>query len=119
MPGATSGEISLIEQQINRFPELGDVLVQEGDPLGLLSQIFQDSAFMLVDEKTLKFSCNCTGERVRRAMALLGVDGLLDILKEEGEAVVRCDFCAKEYRIAKKEIQELIRKSRPRGAGTR
>jgi molecular chaperone Hsp33 len=112
LPGANPGEIKVIEQHINEIQSLAERLAEDADPLHLLSQIFQSTAFMLIEEKPLKFECNCSWERVQRALTLVGAAELKSMLTEDNAAVVRCDFCAKEYRVDADMLEELIDKAR-------
>lgn len=108
MPGADDSELKAIELHINEIQSLAENLDHNSDPVALLSQIFQDTAFMLVEEKPLQFRCNCSWERVNRALVLVGPQELQSMLTEDGAAVIRCDFCTTEYRVEKDALQKLI-----------
>ncbi len=108
MPGATPAELKAIEKHINEIQSLATRLKNDADPVALLSQIFQDSTFHLVEERGLEFSCNCSWERVNRALMLVGVAELRAMLAEDHEASVHCDFCTKEYRVDAAGLEKLI-----------
>lgn len=108
MPCATPEELRSVEQHIQEIESLATRVAQNSDPLDLLSQIFQDTAFILVEEKPLVFKCNCSWERVNRALALIGVKELQSLLLQEQAASVRCDFCSKEYCVDAAGLQKLI-----------
>lgn len=108
MPCATTEELRSIEQHIQEIESLATRVAKDVDPLILLSQIFQDTAFILVEDKPLAFHCNCSWERVHRALALIGVQELRSLLHQEQSASVRCDFCSKEYLVDAAGLQKLI-----------
>ena len=109
MPGATAEEVRTVETHINEIQSLAEQLGESGgDPLALLGQIFQSTAFVLLEEKELGFFCNCSMERAHRALSLIGPSELQAILREEDHASVHCDFCAKEYRVGREELEKLI-----------
>jgi molecular chaperone Hsp33 len=108
LPGASQAEVKLIEQHIHELGSLAKSLAEDGDPLHLLSQIFQSTAFILIEEKEVQFKCNCSRERVQRAVALVGVEELQAMLDEDRAAVVHCDFCAAEYKLDENTLKELI-----------
>ena len=56
----------------------------------------------------MKLNCNCSWERVSRALALVGVEELQAMMIEDQGASVRCDFCAKEYKLGIAELKALI-----------
>lgn len=78
----------------------------------LLTTIFQDMAFMLLERKNLRAECQCSETRMRRALTLVGVAELQAMIDEVGEAVVKCDFCEKEYRADAEALQAMIRDSK-------
>jgi molecular chaperone Hsp33 len=108
LPGAAPEEVKAIERHIGEIESLAESVAGHEDPTYLLSQIFQSTAFILVEEKPLEFRCNCSWERVNRALALVGAAELNAMLTEDKAAEVRCDFCTKEYRIDANGLRELI-----------
>ncbi len=108
MPGASSEEIQTVEQHIQEIESLSKLLETHKNPTHLLSQIFQSTPFMIVDEKPVAFSCNCSWERVQRALTLVGVEELQSMLLEDHSAMVRCDFCSNEYHVDAKFLEKLI-----------
>jgi molecular chaperone Hsp33 len=109
MPGATSDEIAKIEQHISELSSLAQEFTQNKSPLHLLSSVFQSTAFAIVEERQLKFNCTCSLQRVERALALVGVAELQEMLAKDNKATVRCDFCTKEYTLNAEDINRLIK----------
>lgn len=108
LPGASPAEVNSIEQRIQEFETLAQDIGENGDPLLLLSRIFQSSAFIVVEERALEFKCNCSWERVERALTLVGVKELKAMLKEDNRAEVKCDFCTKAYEVDASALERLI-----------
>lgn len=108
MPGATDEELQDIEAQVNSMTNLAKEISSKHDPIHLLSQIFQDRAFLLLEKKELRAECSCTWERVRKALVLIGASELQAMLEETGDAVVKCDFCTKEYRADAGMLRQMI-----------
>lgn len=108
LPGASDKELKTIESHINEMHSLAQRLSENSDPMSLLGQIFQSTAFLLLEEKPLKFQCSCSSERVERALTLVGTDELQDMLSKDDGASVRCDFCTKEYKLDREKLQTLI-----------
>lgn len=108
MPGASEEELKSIEGHIHGLGSLDDQLTGDFDPVKLLSQIFESTAFMIVEDRPLSLSCNCSWDRVKRALVLVGPSELQAMLDEDGEAIVRCDFCTKEYRVTRGQLQLMI-----------
>jgi molecular chaperone Hsp33 len=113
LPGASKEEVQTIERHINDIHSLEEALSQDQDPLHLLSRIFQSTSFMIVEEKPVEFRCNCSWERVERALTLVGAKELRSMLAENGEAIVHCDFCCKEYKVDTAHLERLIAATQP------
>jgi len=109
LPGATDAEIRAIETHIHEIESLAKTLTVDSDPIHLLSQIFQSTAFLLLEEKPLRFECHCSRGRVERALALVGVSELEDMLEKDAGASVRCEFCAKDYKVDANQLKKLIK----------
>jgi molecular chaperone Hsp33 len=108
LPGASASEVKMVERHINEIQSLMSSLAQNPAPMHLLTQIFQSTAFIVVEEKPLEFKCNCSWERVQRALILVGSTELKSMLEEDHEALVRCDFCTTEYRVDEPGLERLI-----------
>ena len=95
LPGASAAEVKLIEDHIHEMHSLAEQLANNSDPRYILSTIFQDTAFVVLEERPLEFKCSCSWERVRKALLLVGTAELSNMLNEDQSASVRCDFCTK------------------------
>jgi len=109
LPGATEKVVQTIEQHIFEIAALDKVLAQDGDPLHLLAQIFQNNSFSVIEEMPLSFQCNCSWERVERALRLVGEAEIKAMQVQVPLAVVHCDFCAKDYHLDGEILAKLLR----------
>ena len=107
LPGADSETLRTIERHVNEIQLLDD-LNEKSSPVHVLSQIFQSTAFMIIEEKPLKFECNCSLEKVQRALLLLGADELRSIHREEKSTTLHCDFCTTDYQVGTAALEKLI-----------
>ena len=108
MPGATLEEIKMVEQNIHDLSSLAKRLTQDSNPTSLLGSLFGDMTFSILEEKPVHFSCNCSKERVTRAIKLLGVSEIKNMIEEDNGAKVNCDFCAAHYNFTENELENLM-----------
>jgi len=108
MPGASAEELKEIENRVYHLTTMADEIASDRDPVHLLSQIFQSNPFMVLEKRELSWDCNCSIDRVKRALLLTGEDELKAMADENNETVIHCDFCQKKYEISSKMIQQML-----------
>ncbi|MDI9331948.1 MAG: Hsp33 family molecular chaperone HslO [Alphaproteobacteria bacterium] len=62
----------------------------------------------LVGDEAPRFACNCSTERVRRMIHSLGIDEARDIVREQGQIEVSCDFCGLAYRFDAIDTEQIF-----------
>ncbi|MES1205343.1 MAG: Hsp33 family molecular chaperone HslO [Pseudomonadota bacterium] len=60
----------------------------------------------------VRFFCPCSRERAAATLALLGERDLTEMIQEEGEAQVTCEFCRNRYDFSDETLEEIRRGSR-------
>ncbi len=111
MPGASPTDVRIIDEHIAQTHDLAMEFEGATDPLQFLSRIFRDMSFLLVEERPLRSYCNCSWERVERALSLVGVQELRAMLAEDRGGSIQCDFCSKTYHLDALALERLIEKS--------
>jgi molecular chaperone Hsp33 len=66
--------------------------------------------FDLLADVEIAYRCGCSQERARSAVAVLGADGISDVLRNEREAVITCEFCRQRYVVPEPELREILRR---------
>jgi molecular chaperone Hsp33 len=110
LPGASDKEVAAIERHIHDLQSLAAEIATEGGPMHILSRIFESTTFFVIEEKPIEMRCQCSWERVERALSLVGAVELQAMLDEDRDANVRCDFCSKEYKVGPATLEKLILK---------
>ena len=62
-----------------------------------------------IAEEPVSFGCPCTRDRVLGALLLLGTTEIEEMIQQDGQAEVRCEFCAEQYLVGRDELTMLIR----------
>lgn len=70
----------------------------------------------ILDRRQVRFFCPCTRERAAATLALLGEAELLDMIRDDGNAHVICEFCRNDYRFTDADLEEIRRSLRPQPA---
>ncbi len=56
------------------------------------------------------YVCNCTRERAVNAVSALGPAGIRQVIAEDGQVVIDCEFCHKRYVIGEVELADIARR---------
>ncbi|MEK4508073.1 Hsp33 family molecular chaperone HslO [Paenibacillus anaericanus] len=106
LPGLSDSEINAIEHAVGQMPPVTSLLDQGLDLEEMLSWLLPD--IKVLEEMDIKFTCNCSRERVERTLISLGKDELVDLNEAGEETEVVCDFCNEAYTFSVEEVQTLI-----------
>jgi molecular chaperone Hsp33 len=63
--------------------------------------------FELLADLEVAYRCGCSHERARVAVSALGRDGIADVLANERQASITCEFCRHTYVIEAPELAEI------------
>ncbi|MCP1339207.1 Hsp33 family molecular chaperone HslO [Idiomarina sp. M1R2S28] len=66
----------------------------------LLHRLYHEEKVHLYPSQSVSFVCGCSRERTLEALASVSPEEIQEILAEEGEIMMRCDYCLTEYRFA-------------------
>lgn len=108
MPDATEEVISALEQRLNTIPYVTDLLDMGKTPEDILEMILGDMDLKIMDKVPAEFYCNCTKERVEKALISIGREELEKIINEDKKANLHCHFCSKEYDFTEEELRTLL-----------
>jgi molecular chaperone Hsp33 len=66
----------------------------------------------VLEVRGVRFHCPCSRERAANALALLGDTDLADLIREDGQAEVTCNFCRERYEFSDVELEQIRRSAR-------
>lgn len=108
MPDATEDTISKLETKLNQIPYVTDLLDMGKSPEKILEMILGDMELKIIDKMPTEFYCNCSKERVEKALISIGKEELEKIIAEDKQANLHCHFCGKEYDFTEEELKALL-----------
>lgn len=74
----------------------------------LLHRLFHEEDLRLFEPEPLSFRCACSAGRIDTMLRGLGYDEVRDILEEQGEVSVNCEFCRQVYAYDAVDIERLF-----------
>jgi molecular chaperone Hsp33 len=108
LPGADDAVIEKVERGVRRSGYVTNHFAAGTTPLELVKDILSEFEVEELETVPVAYRCDCSRERVQRALISLGKEELNDILQKQGACSLGCQFCGKQYRFDKNELEELI-----------
>ena len=95
LPDATDEMIEKLEKKLATLPYVSDLLDMGKTPEDILQMILGEMELKIMDTVPTEFYCNCTRERVEKALISIGREELEKIIREDKKANLHCHFCGK------------------------
>ena len=112
LPDATDEMIDRLEKKLATIPYVSDLLDMGAAPEDILHMILGDFDLKIMDKIPTTFYCNCTRERVEKALISIGKDELEKIIREDKKANLHCHFCSKEYDFNEEQLVALLEEAK-------
>lgn len=109
MPDAEDEVIDKVESSINSIHSVTDLLEDGMKPEDILEYILKDTGLEILEKIPAKYHCNCSKERVSRAIASLGRSDIQEMIDDNTPVEVDCHFCNSHYIFNTEELKNLIR----------
>lgn len=108
LPDASKEEKELL----NRVSEINDDVVRrlyEGQSAeAIIQEYFSGAEVQMLGDYDVDFECDCTRDRITRALLTVGKDELQEILAVDKRAELKCHFCNTLYEFNEEDLKEMI-----------
>ena len=108
LPGAGEDMISKIEAGVHAMGPVSAALAGGLDAEGLLRTVLKDFQPEILERHPVEYRCYCSRERVSRALISMGRKDLSELIQEQGQAELTCQFCDQVYRFSREELEQLL-----------
>ena len=112
MPEATEDTIEKLEENVKKITSVTKMLEDGMSPEDILNRALDGIDFDITDTIDTKYFCNCSRERVEKALVSVGKDELEDIIKNDKKAEIKCHFCDKVYNFDENDLKILLNKAK-------
>lgn len=107
MPFAEEETIQILEERIGKISSITDMLEKGMTPEDILKEVMGDMDVQFTDKILTRFQCNCSKEKIVKALAGISKKELDEIINDGKEINVRCDFCNTDYKFSVEELKTL------------
>ena len=108
LPGAGEEVIAKLEQRVMEMGAVTKALQEGLTALDLVKRVLCDFELEIVEESPVEYRCYCSKDRVTRALISMGKKDLGELIEDQGEAELTCQFCDKVYHYSKEELEDLL-----------
>ena len=112
MPFTDEAVIDALEKKIAEVSSVTSMLDAGKTPEDILEELLGDFGLEVNEKLPASFYCNCSHERVRKAIISIGRKDIQEMIDDNKPIEVNCHFCNKNYTFEVEELKEILKKSR-------
>lgn len=112
MPFAEEDTITRLEENIQKINSVTSLLEEGHTPESLLKKVLEGFDLEISDTMPTEFYCNCSKDRVEKALISIGRKELNELIQEGKEVEMNCHFCNTNYVFTVEELKEILRRCR-------
>ena len=110
MPFAEEEVISRLEQNVQKINSVTNLLEEGHTPESLLEKVLEGFDIQINEKMDTRFHCNCSKERVAKALISIGRKELNEMIQEGTPIEMNCHFCNTNYNFTVEELKEILRR---------
>lgn len=108
MPGCSEEVLQRLEALAPHLTGVSTMVRELGDAEALAKHALPGFQYVILDETTPAFHCDCGRERIERVLLSMGEEELRSLIADQHGAQVSCHFCNKQYDFTEDELNALI-----------
>lgn len=108
LPGCPDDVIDSLQEKGAEIAQFSERLDAGETPEELLKSAFGEFGLVYAGEREPLYRCDCSRERIERALISTGYDELLGMIEEDHGAEVTCRFCDKIYQFSEEDLRALL-----------
>lgn len=109
MPFTDEKVISKLEEKITQMKSVTEMLEQGLTPEQILEEVLGDLNLEVGERSPVQFSCNCSRERITKALISIGKKELQEMIDDGKPIEVKCHFCNTAYQFSIEDLKEIAK----------
>lgn len=111
MPFADEGLADRLEKNLSRVDSVTAMLDEGMSPEQILKLLLEGLEMETTDVTLAEYFCNCSADRVQRAIIGIGKKDIREMIEEGKEIEVKCQFCDRNYVFSVEELEKMYRQA--------
>ena len=108
LPDAPEDVIELLEKKLANLEPVTTMMEQGMTPEEMLLHIFEGVDIEFTERHDVKFYCDCSEEKVKRALAAISDKDLQDIVNHDEDIALKCFLCNTAYKFSIADIKDIL-----------
>ncbi len=122
LPNAAEESIDALEAMLEKLPPITTLVEEavsenrgksdEGVLQAMMDRIFaempEEYHVEMLEFKEMRWHCDCSEERLEKVLMTIGEKDLTEIIEEDGQAELVCQFCCKKYHFDKEHLERIL-----------
>ncbi|WP_455052525.1 Hsp33 family molecular chaperone HslO [Mogibacterium sp.] len=108
LPDAPEDVIELLEKKLANLEPVTAMMEKGMTPEDMLSYILEGVDIEFTERHDVEFYCDCSKEKVKRALAAISDKDLQDIVNDGEDIEVKCYFCNTAYKFSIADIKDIL-----------
>ena len=108
LPGAGEETAEALEASLRAAGPVTELLKADPDPEALLRRALPGLELEVLEKRPVEYRCDCSRERMERALLSLGPEELRSMIDEQGGAELTCRFCDNVQKFSREDLEALL-----------
>jgi molecular chaperone Hsp33 len=111
MPDIDEETIKQLEDNLSKMPPITTLLDEGKTPEDIINIVLGSMGVQILDTIDTKFHCNCSRERVEKALISVGRKDIQEMIDEGKPVELNCHFCNKKYEVTIDGLKGMLSES--------
>ena len=108
LPGAGEETAEALEASLRAAGPVTELLKADPDPEALLRAALPGLELEVLEKRPIAYRCDCSRDRMERALVSLGREELRSMIAEQGGAELTCRFCDRVETFTQEDLEALL-----------
>jgi len=108
LPGAEEAVVDQLERSVAVVKSVTAMLDQGMTPEDMLDFMLAPLGYEITDRLPVQYACNCSRERVEKALISIGKEEVEKILTEDAQMTMNCHFCNTDYAFDEAALKNVL-----------
>ena len=112
MPFIEDEVLNKLEANIQKIQSVTSMLDNGHTPEQMLEQVLDGLNVEFTDTMDTQFKCNCSHERIEKAIISIGKKDIQEMIDDGKEVEVKCHFCNTAYTYSVEELKQILKQAK-------